>query len=58
MSCVKSTPQALEYQLTTDTHAPLKYRVNVPLQNTEQFAEDWKCPVESPMNPKRKCKVW
>eukprot|EP00057_Strongylocentrotus_purpuratus_P020956 XP_011675430.1 PREDICTED: endothelin-converting enzyme 1 [Strongylocentrotus purpuratus] len=56
--CSTSTPQAARLQLLTDEHTPPRYRVIGTLSNSEEFAEQFKCPVGSPMNPKDKCEVW
>lgn len=37
---------------------PAAYRVNGPLRNSEEFAEAFKCPSGSYMNPSKKCFVW
>ncbi|KAF5283681.1 hypothetical protein FQA39_LY17256 [Lamprigera yunnana] len=41
-----------------DPHPPSRLRVIGTLSNSESFAEDFDCPLNSPMNPKQKCKVW
>ncbi|KAG0253115.1 hypothetical protein DFQ27_007652 [Actinomortierella ambigua] len=56
--CLKSTPEMAEALLTMDTHAPAKWRVNGPAQNTPAFAQAFKCAEGSPMNPAKKCTVW
>nr|CAI5852124.1 unnamed protein product [Callosobruchus analis] len=38
--------------------SPVELRVNGPLQNIKEFAEDFGCPVGSKMNPNKKCDVW
>ncbi|XP_037515275.2 uncharacterized protein LOC119391684 [Rhipicephalus sanguineus] len=35
-----------------------RLRCVVPLMNSEAFAEAFKCPDSSPMNPPRKCSLW
>ena len=56
--CSVYRPAALKNQVLTDPHSPAVYRVNGPFSNSPQFAEDWNCPVGSPMNPAKKCSVW
>ncbi|KAL3280923.1 hypothetical protein HHI36_004150 [Cryptolaemus montrouzieri] len=56
--CSKMRPEKLKYMLLSDEHAPMYYRINVPFANSEYFAEDFKCPLGSKMNPITKCKVW
>ncbi|XP_065211499.1 neprilysin-like [Planococcus citri] len=42
-----------------DEHSPGGVRVNGVLQNSKEFAEIWKCPKGSKMNPnKEKCSIW
>ena len=36
----------------------LVFRVDVTLKNSQAFAEAFKCPAGSPMNPVNKCAVW
>ncbi|TNN18891.1 Neprilysin-4 [Schistosoma japonicum] len=35
-----------------------KDRVNIPLSNSEEFAKAYQCPLDSPMNPPKRCKVY
>ncbi|XP_065211518.1 neprilysin-2-like [Planococcus citri] len=41
-----------------DEHSPKAIRVNGVLKNSKEFAEIWKCPKGSKMNPEEKCTVW
>ena len=41
-----------------DDHAPGPWRVNTVLSNQKKFAEDFKCPVGSTLNPTDRCIVW
>ncbi|XP_072033755.1 endothelin-converting enzyme 2-like isoform X3 [Amphiura filiformis] len=45
-------------QVMWGVHPPALVRVLGPLANNEDFAEQFNCPVGSPMNPKDKCEVW
>ncbi|XP_039763286.1 neprilysin-2 isoform X2 [Pararge aegeria] len=50
--------EAIKLRITTGFHAPGRFRVIGPMSNMEEFSADFKCPVGSPMNPVKKCKVW
>lgn len=39
-------PKYLAYQIDSDTHAPERYRVNIPLANYAPFAQAFSCPAE------------
>ncbi|KAJ8979360.1 hypothetical protein NQ317_010133, partial [Molorchus minor] len=56
--CSKYSTQTLEIHIANYPWSPAQYRVNGPLQNIEDFAFDFECPVGSKMNPETKCVIW
>lgn len=56
--CGKKRPERLKEMIFSDCHSPERFRVNGPLLNSVEFANDWKCDEGSAMNPKHKCEVW
>ncbi|KAJ0179111.1 hypothetical protein K1T71_004823, partial [Dendrolimus kikuchii] len=56
--CGNSTVGALKSKLVEGVHSPNKIRVIGTLSNSKEFAEAWKCPSGSPMNPEHKCVLW
>ena len=56
--CSVYSPDDLKDRVLTGTHSPNSFRVNGPFSNQPEFAQDWKCPAGSPMNPAKKCSVW
>ncbi|XP_050475405.1 neprilysin-4-like isoform X3 [Bombus huntii] len=56
--CGSYTNGALKSKLIQGVHAPNHFRVIGTLSNNVDFAKAWNCPVESPMNPSRKCILW
>ncbi|XP_060073168.1 endothelin-converting enzyme homolog [Ylistrum balloti] len=56
--CSTSLKEADHLQLLSDSHSPAKFRVIGTLSNSKEFAEQFKCPTGSRMNPKEKCEVW
>ncbi|XP_044254870.1 endothelin-converting enzyme homolog isoform X2 [Tribolium madens] len=57
--CETISPDDLENQIEYDEHSPNKIRVIGSLQNSEEFAQAFQCPVGSKMNPNtNKCQVW
>ncbi|AHG91591.1 peptidase M13 [Gemmatirosa kalamazoonensis] len=42
-------PEAMRTRVTTDPHAPARWRVNGPLSNSEAFARAWGCKPGDPM---------
>ncbi|RCI04345.1 hypothetical protein CU098_003080, partial [Rhizopus stolonifer] len=55
--CNKATPAQAKKGVLTDEHSPPKWRVNGAVQNSQYFADVYKCPVGSPMNPAHKCEL-
>ncbi|KAK0395996.1 hypothetical protein QR680_001524 [Steinernema hermaphroditum] len=45
-------------KLRTSEHSPGAIRVKGPLSNSIDFSKAFNCPVGSPMNPVKKCRVW
>ncbi|CAG0881750.1 unnamed protein product [Cyprideis torosa] len=58
--CSVSRPQAMKIRILTGQHSPPQFRVNGPMRNLNEFANDFNCPVGSPMNPPKEeqCSVW
>ncbi|KAB0797723.1 hypothetical protein PPYR_08716 [Photinus pyralis] len=56
--CTCHRKESLRQDVLTDNHSPPKYRVLVPLRNSDYFHKDFHCKEGSNMNPKEKCSVW
>jgi len=56
--CAKYKDGFLKHLLKTSEHPSGEFRINGPLSNNPDFANDFKCPTGSPMNPADKCKLW
>lgn len=56
--CSKSRPEALKSSLENGSHSPMRYRVLGPVAHHKYFAEAFKCPLNSAMNPVKKCTIW
>ncbi|KAL4221416.1 Endothelin-converting enzyme 2 [Mactra antiquata] len=56
--CSTSTKEADHLQILSDVHSPGKFRVIGTLSNSDDFAREYKCRKNSPMNPEKKCVVW
>jgi len=58
VNCEKISNEMLRLNIQLDPHTPNHFRLNGVVSNSFQFAKDFNCPVGSPMNPAKKCKVW
>ncbi|XP_051175093.1 membrane metallo-endopeptidase-like 1 isoform X2 [Leptopilina boulardi] len=58
LHCFNTVPAYEKIVAKYFRHSSHKYRVNIPLQNSQHFAKTFNCPVDSPMNPSSKCKLW
>ncbi|KAI9365273.1 hypothetical protein BD770DRAFT_357312 [Pilaira anomala] len=56
--CRKQREKVALQLILTDEHSPSAARVNGAVQNNPYFAETFKCPAGSPMNPVKKCDMW
>ncbi|KAI8339559.1 hypothetical protein BC941DRAFT_420832 [Chlamydoabsidia padenii] len=56
--CEKSRPERAMQKILVDVHSPAAVRVNAAVQNMPEFAKAFGCPVNAPMNPSTKCKLW
>lgn len=56
--CSVYTPDALAKLIRSDVHTIDEFRVIGPLSNLADFANDFNCPVGTPMNPAKKCELW
>ncbi|KAF7729759.1 hypothetical protein EC973_003837 [Apophysomyces ossiformis] len=56
--CRKFTQEQQLRNVLTDEHSPSQFRIIGALQNSKQFAEAFKCPLGSRMNPVHKCQLW
>lgn len=56
--CSVERPEVKKIKILTDNHSLSRFRVLGTLSNSLEFAKDFNCPEDSPMNPIKKCKVW
>ncbi|KAJ1528614.1 hypothetical protein ONE63_007013 [Megalurothrips usitatus] len=56
--CSSMRPEAMRSKLKIAVHSPARFRVIGTLSNSREFAEVFRCPAGSPMNPGEKCSVW
>ena len=56
--CAIHTESMLKNHVMRDEHAPDNFRVRGPLSNSPRFAQTWGCPLNSAMNPEKKCQIW
>ncbi|KAI5630580.1 VLP3p-5, transcript variant X2 [Venturia canescens] len=56
--CAKVKREALAMDVVSEMHSPDEFRVFGPFSNMPEFANDYKCPKGSRMNPEKKCSLW
>jgi len=56
--CAKYQDEKLKEVILTGALSPKHFLVLGSVSNLEDFANDFKCPSGSNMNPKTKCAVW
>ncbi|KAH8242625.1 hypothetical protein KR032_000668, partial [Drosophila birchii] len=57
-NCMDIDNDAVDVLLTPDNHAPESLRVIGSLSNIHDFSHEFNCPEGSPMNPKKKCRIY
>ncbi|RHZ28386.1 hypothetical protein DYB26_005111 [Aphanomyces astaci] len=55
--CEKDSDARLQFLLTS-RYPPNRHRLIGAVQNSVDFAKAFNCPVDSPMNPTKKCVLW
>ncbi|KAH1027114.1 hypothetical protein HUJ05_000682 [Dendroctonus ponderosae] len=56
--CGQQRIEEAKYRLKTSVHSPGIFRIIGVLSNSEDFAREFHCPKNSPMNPEKKCTIW
>ncbi|BFZ23133.1 hypothetical protein BsWGS_26172 [Bradybaena similaris] len=56
--CTMMTEGEALRRIKTGYHSPGRLRVIGSAQNSPDFAQAFKCPVDSNMNPRKKCSIW
>ncbi|ORX79228.1 zincin, partial [Anaeromyces robustus] len=51
-------PSTIDYMLSIDVHSEGNVRVNGVITNSNYFAKAFNCPLNSKMNPEKKCVIW
>lgn len=57
--CIDKDAEAREVDFSS-THPPVPFRINIPLQNSKEFASAFQCDAGKKMNPpeEKRCKIW
>eukprot|EP00794_Sanderia_malayensis_P000527 gene527-1180_t len=56
--CSTETKAYTESSLRLGVHSPAVFRVKGSLSNMNEFSNAFNCPINSAMNPEKKCKFW
>uniref|UniRef100_A0A094ZQX3 Endothelin-converting enzyme 1 n=1 Tax=Schistosoma haematobium TaxID=6185 RepID=A0A094ZQX3_SCHHA len=56
--CGRVHKNSRQYHKYNINHILPRYRLIGALSNSEEFAKAYHCPIGSPMNPLKKCKLW
>ncbi|XP_053978634.1 endothelin-converting enzyme homolog [Hylaeus volcanicus] len=56
--CESTSPEAIKEKAARDSHSLGPLRIIGSVSNSEDFAKAFNCPLDSPMNPKKKCNIW
>src|SRR5690606_9856227 len=56
--CSKMRPAETQRRLSSDTHAPPKFRVFGALRNLPGLSQAFQCAPGTPMHPANTCSVW
>ncbi|CAH8496304.1 unnamed protein product [Schistosoma mattheei] len=56
--CGRVHKNSRQYHKYNINHILPRYRLIGALSNSEEFAKAYDCPIGSPMNPLKKCKLW
>ncbi|XP_020296566.1 endothelin-converting enzyme 1-like isoform X2 [Pseudomyrmex gracilis] len=56
--CETVLPEHVHNNIVQNKHLLMEIRVRGSLSNSRKFSEVYNCPLETPMNPKKKCALW
>lgn len=56
--CSVIRPEYAEGLLESDVHSPDNFRVLGIVSSSKEFAKDFACAPNTPMNPTEKCEIW
>jgi len=57
-NCGVQRQRLTRLHVKTSVHSPDRFRIIGPVSQLEEFAQDFECPVGSPMNPVKRCELW
>uniref|UniRef100_A0A131YKP8 Gluzincin n=1 Tax=Rhipicephalus appendiculatus TaxID=34631 RepID=A0A131YKP8_RHIAP len=56
--CTRMRKERRQHLIQYDPHSPDYLRVNIPMQNMEEFSTVFNCPANSTMNASNRCVLW